>query len=301
MTFTRRAAASGAPLASIGCGVLSGLVFITASPHVGRSSEDGYTRVSRNAGAARRSDGGLVKRSIVMLLVAAVWAAGCNDPELEKRVQDLEGKIAELEKRGPAGPGAAAPAANPEEEQAAATLLKEATEAADKLDLETAKGKLAELKSKFASTRAAKAAVRLEDELAVVGKPEAPMATEKWFQGTEADARGGKATLYVFWEVWCPHCKREVPKLAETYNKFNSKGLAVVGLTKMTRDVTEDQVKEFIQQNKIPYPIAKEQGDSMSLAYGVRGIPAAAVVKDGKVVWRGHPAKLTDDMINGWL
>jgi peroxiredoxin len=241
-----------------------------------------------------------VKRSMVVLLLAGLWSAGCSDPELEKRVMDLETKIGELEKRGPAGPGAA-PAGNPEEEQAAANLLKEATEAADKLDLDTAKAKLAELKSKFGATRAAKAAVRLEDEMSVVGKDEAPLTVEKWFQGSEADVKDGKATLYVFWEVWCPHCKREVPKLSETYNKFNSKGLEVVGLTKMSRDITEQQVTEFIQQNKVAYPIAKEQGDSLSQAYGIRGIPAAAVVKDGKVVWRGHPAKLTDEMIQGWI
>jgi len=60
-------------------------------------------------------------------------------------------------------------------------------------------------------------------------------------------------------------------------------------------------VTAFLSEQKVTYPIAKEQGDSMSKAYGVKGIPAAAVVKDGKVVWRGHPAKLTDDMIKGWL
>lgn len=241
-----------------------------------------------------------MKRSVVMLLMAGLMAAGCSDPELEKRVADLEAKLGELEKRGPAGPGGA-PQGNPEEEQAGANLLKEATEAADKLDLETAKAKLAELKSKYGNTRAAKASVRLEDEMAIVGKAEAPLSVEKWFQGAESDLKDGKATLYVFWEVWCPHCKREVPKLAETYNKFNGKGLEVVGLTKMSRDITEQQVTEFIQSNKIPYPIAKEQGDAMSQAYGVRGIPAAAVVKDGKVIWRGHPAKLTDSMIEGWI
>jgi hypothetical protein len=29
----------------------------------------------------------------------------------------------------------------------------------------------------------------------------------------------------------------------------------------------------------------------------VTGIPAAAVVKGGKVIWRGHPAQLTDDVL----
>jgi hypothetical protein len=39
----------------------------------------------------------------------------------------------------------------------------------------------------------------------------------------------------------------------------------------------------------------------MSDYFAVSGIPAAAVIKDGKVVWRGHPGRLTDDMINAWL
>ena len=38
----------------------------------------------------------------------------------------------------------------------------------------------------------------------------------------------------------------------------------------------------------------------MSQHFNVSGIPAAAVVKDGKIVWRGHPARLTDEMIQGW-
>ena len=46
--------------------------------------------------------------------------------------------------------------------------------------------------------------------------------------------------------------------------------------------------------------MAKESGDA-SKAFGVSGIPAAAVVKDGKVVWRGHPGRLTEQMIESWI
>jgi thiol-disulfide isomerase/thioredoxin len=243
-----------------------------------------------------------VKRNLVVLLAGSLWAAACADPELEKRVSDLEQKVAEMDKRGGAtGAPGVAPTANPEEEQKAGALLKDITAATDKGDIETAKAKLAELTEKYPATRAAKSAARMKDEMAVVGAAEAPMQVEKWFQGTEADVSTGKAKLLVFWEVWCPHCRREVPKLAETYNKYHSQGLDVVGLTKMTRDITEQQVNDFIAENKVTYPIAKEQGDAMSKAYGVQGIPAAAIVKDGKVVWRGHPAKLTDEMIQNFI
>ena len=75
----------------------------------------------------------------------------------------------------------------------------------------------------------------------------------------------------------------------------------MIGLTKITRNSTEEQVTAFIKEKDVQYALAKEQGDSMSKRFGVSGIPAAAVVKDGKVVWRGHPARLKDEMIEGWL
>ena len=237
-------------------------------------------------------------RSVLTVLIGSMTLFGCANPELEQKVADLEKKVAELEKR----PAAAMPAgaANPEAESKAAELLKAATKASEEGNYDEAKKKLAELKSKFGSTRAAKAAARLDSELAVIGKDAGGMEVEKWFQGDLASLEEG-TTLLVFWEVWCPHCKREVPKLAETFNKFNGKGLNMVGLTKMTRDISEEQVKSFLADNKVNYPIAKEKGDSMSQHFGVRGIPAAAVVKNGKVVWRGHPARLNDQMIEGWL
>ena len=40
---------------------------------------------------------------------------------------------------------------------------------------------------------------------------------------------------------------------------------------------------------------------SLSQYFNVGGIPAAAVVKDGKVVWRGHPARLSEQMLKDWI
>ena len=244
-------------------------------------------------------------RTLIAAAVGSLLIAGCQDPEAAKKIEDLEARIAQLEQKAAAGPAAGAkpgqqPAATGPEEQAAAELLKEASKLAEEMKYEDAKGQLAELKEKYPQTRAARAATRLDSELAVIGKPQSDMSVEKWYKGN-ANIGDGKAQLLVFWEVWCPHCKREVPKMSATYDKYKDRGLSVVGLTKQTRGITDDQVTAFIDENKVGYPIAKEAGDAMSQHYGVRGIPAAAVVKDGKVVWRGHPARLNDEMIEGWL
>jgi thiol-disulfide isomerase/thioredoxin len=104
----------------------------------------------------------------------------------------------------------------------------------------------------------------------------------------------------VFWELWCPHCRREVPRIQQLHDKFSPKGFQIVGLTKMTRGKTEKEIMDFLAEQKVNYPSAKENGD-LSSYFAVSGIPAAVVLKDGKVVWRGHPARINDGMIEAWL
>jgi len=110
----------------------------------------------------------------------------------------------------------------------------------------------------------------------------------------------GKTTLLVFWEEWCPHCRREVPKLQQIYSELKGQGLQVVGLTKITRSATDEKVQAFITGNKIDYPIAKETG-ALADYFAVKGIPAAAVVKGGRIVWRGHPIRLKPELVQSWL
>ena len=59
-------------------------------------------------------------------------------------------------------------------------------------------------------------------------------------------------------------------------------------------------VQDFLAQSKVNYPIAKV-GNSLATYFSIGGIPAAAVVKNGKVVWRGHPVRISDKMLKDWL
>jgi thiol-disulfide isomerase/thioredoxin len=238
-------------------------------------------------------------------MLIALLASGCATADrvqtLEDRVAELEGKVEDLASR-PATATAAADGADPAAEEAAQKLYAEVTELVKSGSLNEAKAKVETLTTKYASTKTARRAKKIAAELEVIGKPApAALSIEKWYQGEdEVSIASGKPTLVVFWEEWCPHCKREVPNLNETYGKYKGQGLQVVGLTKITRKSTEESVTAFITEKEVQYPMAKETGD-MSSYFNVSGIPAAAVVKDGSIVWRGHPARLTDEMIQGWL
>ena len=233
-----------------------------------------------------------------------------SDPaSLEQRVKALEGRIASLERtlsqrlasieQKIAAGGAAAPNPLEGEAQTAFAGISRSVAAGD---YQKAQAEMAEFMKKYASTNAAKRARRLHEELSVIGKETpAEWGIEKWYQGEkDIDLGGGKTTLLVFWEEWCPHCKREVPKLQELYTQYKGDGLQIVGFTKITRSSTDEKVSAFISDQSVNYPIAKEDG-SLSRHFNVSGIPAAAVIKDGKVVWRGHPAQLNQDQLKAWL
>ena len=76
--------------------------------------------------------------------------------------------------------------------------------------------------------------------------------------------------------------------------------MEVVGLTKQSRDTPDSDIESFIREHNLNYAIGREDG-SMSEAYAVTGIPAAAIVRNGTVVWRGHPGSLSDSMIEGFI
>jgi thiol-disulfide isomerase/thioredoxin len=210
---------------------------------------------------------------------------------LAARVAALEDQAARLASAG------AAPTT--EDEEAARVLYTQIQAAVSVGDYALAKQLLAQLEAEYGNTTVwTRGGQTLSTELAIVGKPAMLEKAISWFQG-EAKLGDG-VTVLVFWEAWCPHCEREVPKLQTRYAKLHDRGLDVVGITRVTKSSTDEKVKAFLQEHAITFPIAKESG-TMSDYYAVRGIPAAAVVKDGTIIWRGHPGRLTDEMFEAWL
>jgi len=236
-----------------------------------------------------------VSRIASFALIAALGA--CSDPALQQQVADLASRVETLEKKIEEGGGAAAAGEN--RDQKAIGIYREAQTLASQNKTDEAKAKYKDCVDNYGDTKVARACAAQLRQLEVVGAEIAELKDIEWLAG-QSDLADGKATLVVFWEVWCPHCKREVPKLQETYTKYKAKGFNVIGLTKMTRGKTKDDVMGFIKEQSVGYPVGKEDG-SMSDFFGVQGVPAAAVVKDGKVVWRDHPARLTDKMIEDWI
>jgi peroxiredoxin len=90
----------------------------------------------------------------------------------------------------------------------------------------------------------------LKENLAV-GKP-APLFDYVNIQGEEKSLEklDARATLLVFWSSWCGHCKEAMPELKAMYEKYDDKGLEIVGIS---LDQQSDQAKAFINELALPW------------------------------------------------
>ncbi|MCB9678257.1 MAG: TlpA family protein disulfide reductase [Alphaproteobacteria bacterium] len=132
-----------------------------------------------------------------------------------------------------------------------------------------------------------------------VGQSVTDLEVQDWLNGsTTVDS--GEVTLVVFWELWCPHCRREVPKLQQWHEQLGPDGLNVVGLTRLTRNTTREAAAGFLEEQGVHYA-AGVGGHDLANRLGIKGIPAAVAVKDGAVIWQGHPGRLTEEQLRAWL
>lgn len=180
----------------------------------------------------------------------------------------------------------------------ASAMLVQANEALEKGEAMTAKAMFAVILSEYGQTQAARGAMRQARELEVLGMEAVDLDDVEWWQG-EYDPQA-HTTLMVFWEEWCPHCRREMPKTNLQWARYRDQGLQVVGLTRLSKSSTEESAKALLTDQDIGFAVGKESG-RVSEAYAVSGIPAAVVLQGGQVIWRGHPAKISDAAIEAWL
>jgi len=264
-------------------------------------------------------------RFLHVITLASLW--GCATAEqvqvLQQRVDLLEMQVEEISHQPRvvvngtvegtvATTGGAAscsgldvPAGTGGDEQQAKELFRQIQAKVNEGDALAARSLMLELKTEHGGTSvyASNAVKKKEKEVGIVSKSVSNSSLNKhidnWFVSGDLALDQG-TTILVFWEEWCPHCRREMPELAEVYDDYKDDGLKMVGLTKVSKSSTESKVMDFIVDNSLNFPMAKENG-KISPIFCVTGVPAAAVVRDGTIIWRGHPSSISPASLSQWL
>lgn len=91
----------------------------------------------------------------------------------------------------------------------------------------------------------------------------------------------GKVVLLDFWASWCPPCRRELPHIQKIHEEMGPQGLVVLGVN---AENDEAKLKEFLQGQKIGFPVLRDTERKASEAFSVTAIPRVLIIgKDGTV------------------
>ena len=103
----------------------------------------------------------------------------------------------------------------------------------------------------------------------------------------------GDYVLADFWASWCIPCRHEIPEVIALHEKYEEKGLKVIGITVHDSPEKSDKV---VEQMRIPFPQIYES-KPMSI-YGVFAIPYTILfAPDGTILERG-PLPVVEKKIN---
>lgn len=91
-------------------------------------------------------------------------------------------------------------------------------------------------------------------------------------------------TIINFWATDCPGCIKEMPGLTNIYNQLKGQGLQIIAVS-MSYD-PPNQVLNFTQKNKIPFPVVLDVDGQIARSFGdIRLTPTSILIdKNGKII-----------------
>ncbi|HMQ21272.1 MAG TPA: TlpA disulfide reductase family protein [Planctomycetota bacterium] len=90
-----------------------------------------------------------------------------------------------------------------------------------------------------------------------------------------------KVVLIDFWGTWCPPCKKAIPHLVKLYEKYEARGLVIVGLNYEKEENALELVRNFADKNGIAYPLALGTEAIKAQVKGFGGYPTMLFFKRG--------------------
>jgi len=122
----------------------------------------------------------------------------------------------------------------------------------------------------------------------------APTYSATTLQGAPigSSALAGQVVMLDFWASWCPGCMASLPNMRRLAERFEGKGVTVIGVSQEPDDVAG--VREIVREKGLRYPIVLDHG-AVRDAFRIRALPTVVVIDQRGVVRAVHEGPVTED------
>ena len=110
----------------------------------------------------------------------------------------------------------------------------------------------------------------------------------------------GRPVFINFWAAWCGPCRTEMPEIIAAYQAHQSAGLEVLAINATQLDILDD-VKAFVAEFKMPFPVPLDEDGRVSAAYSIIGLPTSVFVDAKGNVSGVNVGPMTRDVIEKYL
>ena len=106
----------------------------------------------------------------------------------------------------------------------------------------------------------------------------------------------GKPVILNFWASWCLACKREAPLLERANKRFSPQGGVMIGIA--FNDKLEDAIEHAKELGKTYYLASDNDKGSVSLEYGITGIPETFFIDKQGIIKHKHLGAITYELLS---
>ncbi len=115
----------------------------------------------------------------------------------------------------------------------------------------------------------------------------------------------GKVVVLDFFAVWCPPCKKMIPKIVELNNYYKDKDVVFIGIHVIADHPGVESLQKFVGKYKINYPVISSTYEIENM-YKIKSYPTMVIInKEGFVeenlvgnVYEGTLKNIIDDLLN---
>ncbi|MDH4120875.1 MAG: TlpA family protein disulfide reductase [Deltaproteobacteria bacterium] len=99
---------------------------------------------------------------------------------------------------------------------------------------------------------------------------------------TNLAAWKGKVTVVNFWATWCVPCRKEFPEFDKLRDKYQSRGLEVVGVT---TDTDSKTIAKYLEKVPVKFPIVLDPAGLLHKAVNPPTMPTTILLdRQGNIV-----------------